>query len=95
MSDELFPAEQVTMDSPRLAWMKRHGIITYYSAMDPAVWFAGFQRWWPELSGVDFFANETAHNGDSRVGEGETEEEALGELMKCYDARTLKHWSAE
>lgn len=25
-NDELFPAEAVTMDSPRLAWMKRHGI---------------------------------------------------------------------
>ena len=26
MSDELFPPESVTMDSPRIAWMKRHGI---------------------------------------------------------------------
>ena len=87
------------MDSPRLAWMKRNGIITLYHAPGhcPPTWFAGFQVWWPELRGVDFFAEETAHNGDSRLGEGDSEDEALASLMTCWDARkiNLKLWHAE
>lgn len=35
--NELFPVESVTMDSPRLAWMKRHGLCAYHSpALDGA-----------------------------------------------------------
>ena len=99
MSDELFAPETVQQDSPRLAWMKRHGIITLYHAPGhcPPTWFAGFQRWHPELRGVDFFAHETAHNGGSRVGEGESEDEALGNLMTCGEARAAKMrlWNEE
>lgn len=29
MSDELFPLSDVQMDSPRLAWMKTHGVIVH------------------------------------------------------------------
>lgn len=91
---ELFPIEAVAMDSPRLAWMKRHGIITLHHRseyVDPT-WFAGRMVWWPGLTGVDFFAEETALNGDSRIGQGETEDEALVALA----ARAgLKHWSEE
>jgi hypothetical protein len=80
--NELFPAEAMQSDSPRLRWMNKHGIITLYHAPGhcPPTWFAGRLVWWPELSGVDFFATETAHNGDSRVGEGPTEDDALESL---------------
>lgn len=88
------------MDSPRRAWMQRHGIITCYHAPGhgiPPTWFAGFQRWHPELSGVDFFAHETAHNGDSRIGEGDTADEALADLMTCSHARqnNIRLWNEE
>lgn len=101
---ELFAPEEVAMDSPKLAWMKRHGILTWYDSgmregfrACPAEWFAGFQAWWPDKSGIDFFAHETAHNGDSRIGEGDSEEEALANLMTCWDARKIemKLWHAE
>lgn len=99
MSDELFSAESVAMDSPRLAWMKRHGIITFYHAPGhcPPTWFAGFQCWRPGLTGIDFFATETAHNGDSRIGEGDTEDEALASLMTCGHAREnkIRLWNEE
>ena len=98
---ELFTEEQVSMDSPKLAWLKKHGIITLYHTHThgdcPPMWFAGFQVWWPELSGVDFFAEETAHNGDSRIGSGESEDEALASLMTSGDAtrRNLRLWNEE
>lgn len=98
--NELFPAESVTMDSPRLAWMKRHGIITYRHCPGHGIettWLAGFQEWWPNLSGIHFCAEETAHNGGSRIGEGNTEREALASLMTCWDARKaeMKLWNEE
>ena len=34
MNNELFPAEAVTMDSPRLAWMKRHGLQVFHTPID-------------------------------------------------------------
>jgi hypothetical protein len=89
---ELFPVEAVQMDSPRLAWMKKHGVITYRSPVEPVCWFAGFQEWWPKLEGVGFFAKETAHNGDIRVGEGATEDEALCQLAKWEG---IKLWNEE
>ena len=96
---ELFPIESVRMDSPKLAWMKRHGIITLHHRPGhcPATWLAGFQTWWPDLHGVHFFAEETAHNGDSRIGEGDTEDEALVSLLTCGEARRrgILHWHQE
>lgn len=88
----LFPV--VESLSPRIAWMRRHGVITFYCAPGrcPAVWLAGFQRWWPELGGVDFFAQEAACNGDSRLGEGDTEEDALVALAR---AAGLRLWNEE
>ena len=91
-TEEMFPADSVAMDSPRLAWMKKHGIITYRSPVEPVCWFAGFQDWWPKLQGVHFFAEETANNGDMRVGEGVTEDGALVELAK-YEG--IKLWNEE
>jgi hypothetical protein len=88
MSDELFPAESVQMDSPRLAWIKKHGVVTYFHHNEahgwPPTWFAGFQKWWPELSGFDFWANETARNCESRCACAGTEDEALTQLAVYY-----------
>lgn len=91
-------------DSPKLAWMKRHGVITWYDngkrdgvqRCEPE-WFAAFQHWWPGKSGIDFFAIETAHNGDSRIGQGDSEEEALCHFLTCGEARAkwLKRWNEE
>lgn len=82
---ELFPTESVQMDSPRLAWIKRHAVVTYYSNIEPACWFAGFQEWWPKLKGADFFAEETGYNGDTRCTEGPTEDAALAALATRWE----------
>lgn len=104
MPDELFAPEEMASDSPRLAWMKRHGIITWHDdgvrggvQAVPAQWFAGFQVWLPNESGMAFFAIECAENGDTRIGIGKTEDEALAHLMTCADAsrRRLKLWNEE
>jgi hypothetical protein len=101
---ELFPAESVAMDSPRIAWMKKHGILTWHDSgkrdgfqVCPAGWFAGFRQWWPEKTGIEFFAIETAHNGGSRIGEGDTEADALADLLTCGEARAngIKLWNEE
>lgn len=92
------------MDSPKLAWLKKHGIITWYDdgrrdgyAACPPQWFSGFQAWWPGQTGIDYFAAETAENGDSRIGEGDSEDEALANLMSCGEARNagMKLWFEE
>lgn len=97
--EELFPAESVAMDSPKLAWMKRHGVITFYysSPNCEPTWFAGFHSWWPYLKGLNFFAEETGHNGDSRVGEGVTEDDAIASLLTCGEAREkgINLWNEE
>jgi hypothetical protein len=83
MNDELFPVESVQMDSPRLAWIKKYGVVTYHSLPngDDHCWFAGFQEWWPTLTNpVDFFCKETGCNGDQNLTEGETEDEAIIKL---------------
>lgn len=93
---ELFPAETVQMDSPRLAWKKKHGVITYrhpgFGKSCPPSWFAGFQEWWPDLTAVDFFAKETAYNGDSRCVEAESEDAALATLSRYYE---IPLWNEE
>lgn len=34
MSEELFPIEAVTLDSPRLAWIKRHGLQVWRTPLE-------------------------------------------------------------
>lgn len=96
MSVELFPVESVQMDSPRLAWFKKHGIITYRHPGDafgcPPCWYVGFQEWWPDLSGANFFAKETAHNGDYRCVEDGNEEEAIARFARYYE---IPLWNEE
>ncbi len=76
MSEELFPAEAVTMDSPRLAWMKRHGLCTYHV---------------PELTGecpetgadlkpwTCVSKTQPEHVLFGRYGQGDTEDEACAD----------------
>ena len=67
MSDELFPAESVTVKSPRLRWMEKHRVQTYKSpkmADEDYPWNA----WTGEL--------DEALNADS-YGSGRTEEDAV------------------
>jgi len=90
MSDELFPPESVAMDSPRIAWMKRHRIVTWFNEGTPDMivppqWFAGYDYWWPGRNGEDFFAMEMVNNGCSRIGQGDTEHEALIDFAARWD----------
>jgi len=81
--NELFPAEAVAMDSPRLKWMKRNRVVTYHSLIEPAVWYAGFDCREHRYEGpCAFFAREEGANGDLRIGFGDTEDEALTALCQ-------------
>lgn len=82
MSDELFDTSVAAKDSPRLAWIKRHGVVTYHIHIDPKVWFAGLQYMQPDLVPEGFFFQETAANGNSRIGEGDTEDDAIQDLCQ-------------
>lgn len=91
---ELFPAEAVTMDSPRLAWCKRHNAVTFHSLIEPAVWMAGFSQN-PVAAGDDaaqWMFEECGAHGSSRVGEGDTEDEALAEAARIHGIRL---WNEE
>lgn len=84
MNDELFPAEAVTMDSPRLAWMKRHEIYTQYTVnCGPEPWAA----WWGQRNPVEFIER---HEDPEVMGYGATEEAALVDLAIKWD---FKLWN--
>lgn len=89
---ELFPDLPEVL-SPRLAWLQKHGVLLYFSDVEPTTWFAGLQSWWPEKSGGNFFIHEWGHRGDSRVGQGDTEDEAILDL--CAHHGAPKHWTLE
>lgn len=68
MSGELFPIESVAMDSPRLAWLKRHRICTSENLVsDPTL---NFSAW--------------IQDQPYEVSYGETEDEALMRLAVTY-----------
>jgi hypothetical protein len=107
MSDELFPVESITADSPRLAWKKRHRIATYHSLPnDPSCscWFAGFWDFADDFTeeraaqanedptGEVLFLYEHGLNGYWRTGTGKTEDEALA---KFCEMMRLKLWNEE
>lgn len=78
---ELFAADEVAMDSPRLAWLKANGLLVIHHnpphCEGQANWFCGELAWWPNKTGVDWLVEEVGQNGDSRVGQGYTENEAI------------------
>jgi hypothetical protein len=48
-------------------------------------WMAGFDGGqWEYENAADWFCQETTHYGDSRIGVGETEDEAIESLCKLY-----------
>lgn len=62
--------------SPRLAWIRRHGVVTYFSPIEPAVWYAGFAGGSIRDAAAWFIA-EQERNGDLLIGFGTTEDEAI------------------
>jgi hypothetical protein len=83
--------------SPRLRWMKRHKVLLFLSLPDDPVlrcWFAAFDCGdWPGYEGAaDYFAHEIAAHGDSRIGEGRTDDEAILDLC---EKRQVRHWTLE
>lgn len=100
---ELFSAESVQMDSPRLAWMKKHQVITYL-LRDTGEWLAGFVAGenYAKIAAISedraqWFCDETGANGDSSIGVGATEDDAIGELMSTWYARSngIRLWNEE
>lgn len=86
MNEELFPAEAVTMESPRLAWMKKYGVKTHHAAHlseDEQPWCAWFS--------TDEGSNGVPDNPDE-CGYGSTELEAVGALA-CESGTKL--WNEE
>lgn len=93
-TDELFCSDVGKADSPRLAWMKKHGVITYRTPFDPFDYLAGVSEN-AEMTlnqRRDWFADETAQMGDTRIGIGMSEDEALAELAK---RRGIPLWNEE
>ena len=103
-TDLLFDVEE--SKSPRLQWLEKHGIVTYLNCPhDPELrlWMAGFAKWADGFRGMtskrghadfeaDLFFHETSHNGESRMGYGDTEHEALVSFAKRWD---LLLWNEE
>lgn len=97
MSDELFPAESLACDSPRLAWIKRHQIRRhrnpqYTEGDECAPWCA----WLPsnDTQPGAYPEDKDMPGGVPRdpeaCGYGHTEDEALAEL-----ARIAGLWNEE
>lgn len=96
MSDTpLFPDIPEVL-SPRLAWMRQHGIITM--SFEEHERFGEWDRWIagvaPGVSGKgaigQWFCDETGRNGETTIGVGETEDAAIIDLCEKHE---LVHWS--
>lgn len=91
------------MDSPRLAWMKKHQVLTFHLP-STGEWLAGFVAG-PNYGKIaasndetaQWFCDECGENGDSSIGVGETEHEAIVELMTTWYARSngIRLWNEE
>lgn len=93
MKTPLFP-DLPEMLSPRAAWIRKHKALTFRGNMDEGVWLwlAAFDTGqWEYQNVADFFFKETSHHGETRIGTGQTEDEALLDLCTFHDAP--KHWS--
>lgn len=79
-SEELFPTADFAMDSPRLAWVKRHQIITY-RLPSTGEWLAGFVAG-PNYAKIaasadekaQWFCDQTSEYGDDSIGISDTED---------------------
>ena len=94
--DELFPLAEILQESPRLRWLKKHNVITFSCAQldsEDYIWLAAFDKSkWVYKSPLDFFAQETAEFGDTRIGSGDTEDDAICMLARMYRVRL---WNEE
>jgi hypothetical protein len=89
MSDELFPLTAVSLKSPRLQWMERHGIVTWHS---PCV-DDGEGPWNAAQGTIDQVSKEGFRMlMDGRCATGETEDEALTRLCRNLG---IKLWNEE
>ena len=83
MSDELFTDGAVAMDSPRLRWMKKHGVQTRYDGDCYIAWIGdldeAIERRW---AGLDAGGYEKAS----------TEDDAILLIAKAYH---LRLWNEE
>lgn len=89
MSDELFPPREVAMDSPRLRWLRKHGLVLQHNA--------GLTRADYEDGACDWtcYVQAAMHGGvcgDCNIGGGDTEDEACADLAKN---KGLKLWNEE
>ncbi len=90
--DELFPAEAVTMLSPRLAWMKRHGLETEHlpnggtecpeTGSEIPHWICRVVKLNPNFS----------HYKQREIGMGDTEDDACADYAKNAGVRL---WNEE
>ncbi len=83
MSTELFPLDSIQMDAPRLAWLKKHRVMTLHTPTAEHPWCAWFLR-----------DGETRDNYGipSEYKTGFDENDALVELAK---AAGLRLWNEE
>jgi hypothetical protein len=85
MSDELFSTEAVAMLSPRLAWIKKHGVRLHHSPSEypDSTWCA----WFPDNEEIEGIPER-----EDLCGYGMTEDEAICALATIYDMRL---WNEE
>lgn len=89
---ELFPIEAVAMDSPRLAWLKRHGLVTEMNpnaGLESAEQGDDIPKWVCRVSKTE---GDSPHFKPNEIGGGETEDDACADLAIN---RGLRHWSEE
>lgn len=83
--NELFPEEEVRMDSPMLAWKKKHGVYTSY-------FFGAEDGWLPWLAS---FGEPDGTMDPDACGFGKTEEEAMRDLAYIHRHKGIKCWNEE
>jgi uncharacterized protein YfaP (DUF2135 family) len=94
MNEELFPVEQVQMDSPRLAWTKKHGIKTHYAEHAEYPWMAiAAMDEDKDRDIAEIMAEKCClYEEQWRVAEGDTEDDAIYELCTQIG---IKLWNEE
>jgi hypothetical protein len=94
MNEFLFPMPY--SPSPRLKWLKENSCIVFLSMPnDPHArqWMAGFDHGEHDYIGArEFFAIECSEHGAERIGEGDTEDEAICALCVKWQ---VKLWNQD
>lgn len=85
---ELFPIESMTQDSPRLQWMKRHGVQTHFTSCGPS----DDNDWQPWVAAFGDPFQVVNQDGDEAMGFGHTEDEAIRNLACIHQVRL---WNEE